>query len=162
MIRNGGSDHQIAPSKKVKIYTDEGKEIPGVFGWPAIHTRKTAKEQAPSLENITIDVGASSKKEVEKMGIEIGNVIIFDDQFFVLNHNKYVCRALDNRMGGFMISQVAKMLHQNKDKLPFTLYVVNSVQEEVGLYGATMATQSIKTRYCFGNRCYPRHDHAYD
>ena len=102
------------------------------------------RNKAPSLENITIDVGASSKEEVEEMGIEIGNVIIFDDHFFVLNKNKYVCRALDNRAGGFMISQVAKQIFENKDELPFTLYVVNSVQEEVGLYGATMATQNIK------------------
>ena len=144
VIRNGGSDHQIAPSKRVKIFTEKGDVIPGVFGWPAIHTRKSGKEQSPELDNITIDVGASSKKEVKKMGIEVGNVIIFDDEFTILNKNKYVCRALDNRMGGFMISQVARLLKENKIELPYTLYVVNSVQEEVGLYGATMATQNIQ------------------
>ena len=50
----------------------------------------------------------------------------------------YVGRALDNRIGGFMIAQVARLLKENKNKLPFTLYVVNSVREETGLRGAEM------------------------
>ena len=57
VIRNGGSDHQIAPSKFVNIHTKNGI-IEGVFGWPAIHTRKNGKEESPKLENIFIDIGA--------------------------------------------------------------------------------------------------------
>ena len=56
--RNGGSDHQIAPSKRVNIHTDNGI-IKGVFGWPAIHVRDPKTEQSPSLKNIFIDVGCS-------------------------------------------------------------------------------------------------------
>ena len=66
VIRNGGSDHQIAPSKVVNIHTKNGI-VKGVFGWPAIHTRNRAKEEAPKPDNITIDVGAKDKEEVEKM-----------------------------------------------------------------------------------------------
>ncbi len=62
----------------------------------------------------------------------------------VLNENKFVCRAIDNRMGGFMIAEVARLLHENKVKLPFGLYITNSVQEEVGLRGAEMITNTIK------------------
>ena len=62
----------------------------------------------------------------------------------ILNENKFVCRALDNRMGGFMIAEVARLLKENKKKLPFGLYIVNSVQEEIGLRGAEMITQTIK------------------
>jgi putative aminopeptidase FrvX len=61
-----------------------------------------------------------------------------------LNKNKYVGRALDNRMGGFMIAEVARMLKDAKKKLPFTLYIVNSVQEEIGLRGAEMMAHRIK------------------
>jgi putative aminopeptidase FrvX len=64
VIRNGGSDHMIAPSKWVNIHTKKGI-VKGVFGWPAIHTRMAGKEETPKLENITIDVGASKKEEVE-------------------------------------------------------------------------------------------------
>jgi putative aminopeptidase FrvX len=143
VIRNGGSDHMIAPSKWVNIHTKKGI-IKGVFGWPAIHTRMAGKEETPKLENITIDVGASKKEEVEKMGIHVGCVITYPDTFQVLNKNKFVCRALDNRIGGFMIAEVARLLKENKVELPFGLYVTNSVQEEIGLRGAEMITQTIK------------------
>ena len=145
VIRNGGSDHQIAPSKKVNIHTENGM-VEGVFGWPAIHTRLRpgAKEQAPSLDNIFIDVGAITKKEVEDMGIHVGCVITYPDTFSILNDRYYVCRALDNRIGGFMIAEVARKLKEKKKKLPFGLYIVNAVQEEVGLRGAEMITQRIK------------------
>jgi putative aminopeptidase FrvX len=143
VIRNGGSDHMIAPSKWVNIHTKKGI-VKGVFGWPAIHTRMQGKEETPKLENITIDVGASKKEEVEKMGIHVGCVITYPDTFQVLNKNKFVCRALDNRIGGFMIAEVARLLKENKIDLPFGLYVTNSVQEEIGLRGAEMITQTIK------------------
>lgn len=143
VIRNGGSDHQIAPSKIVNIHTKKGI-VKGVFGWPAIHTRDKSKEAAPSLENIFIDVGCAKKEEVEKLGIHVGCVITYPDEFHILNKDKFVCRALDNRMGGFMIAEVARLLHVNKKKLPFGLYITNSVQEEIGLRGAQMITETIK------------------
>ena len=143
VIRNGGSDHQIAPSKWVNIHTKKGI-VKGVFGWPAIHTRKNGKEETPKLDNIFIDIGAKDKKEVEALGVHVGCVITYPDTFHVLNKNKYVCRAIDNRAGGFMIAQVARLLHENNIKLPFGLYITNSVQEEVGLRGAEMITQTLK------------------
>ena len=143
VIRNGGSDHQIAPSKDVDIHTKKGI-VKGVFGWPAIHTRKPSKEESPKIDNIFIDVGAKDKKEVEKLGIHVGCVITYPDQFRILNKNKFVCRAIDNRVGGFIIAEVARLIHENKIKLPFGLYITNSVQEEVGLRGAEMITQKIK------------------
>ena len=143
VIRNGGSDHQIAPSKWVNIHTKKGI-IKGVFGWPAIHTRKAAKEETPKIDNIFIDIGAESKEEVEKMGVHVGCVITYPDTFQVINENKFICRAIDNRAGGFMIAEVARLLHENNIKLPFGLYITNSVQEEVGLRGAEMITNTIK------------------
>lgn len=142
VIRNGGSDHQIAPSKWVNIHTKKGI-IEGVFGWPAIHTRKNGKEEVPKLDNIFIDIGAKNKKEVKKMGVHVGCVITYPDTFKTLNKDKFVCRAIDNRAGGFMIAQVARLLSENNIKLPFGLYITNSVQEEVGLRGAEMITQTI-------------------
>lgn len=143
VIRNGGSDHQIAPSKRVNIHTKNGV-VKGIFGWPAIHTRNRAKEEPPKLDNIFIDVGCKSKKEVEELGVHVGCVITYPDEFMILNKKNFVCRALDNRMGGFMIAEVARLLHENKKKLPFGLYVTNSVQEEIGLRGAEMITHTIK------------------
>lgn len=144
VIRNGGSDHQIAPSKRVNIHTDNGL-VKAVFGWPAIHTRGAGeKEEAPALKNIFLDCGCTSKEEVEKLGIHVGCVITYEDEFMVLNDRYYVGRALDNRAGGFMIAEVARLLKENKKELPFGLYIVNSVQEEIGLRGAEMIAHSIK------------------
>lgn len=143
VIRNGGSDHQIAPSKVVNIHTKKGI-VKGVFGWPAIHTRDKAKEETPKPDNIFIDCGCKTKEDVEKLGVHVGCVITYPDEFHILNGDKFVCRALDNRMGGFMIAEVARLLKENKKTLPFGLYVVNAVQEEIGLRGAEMITQTIK------------------
>lgn len=140
--RNGGSDHMIAPSKRVNIHTPKGI-VKALFGWPAIHTRHT-KDEAPSMKNIFLDCGCSTKEEVEKLGIHVGCVVTFEDEFMMLNKNRYVGRALDNRMGGFMIAEVARLLHESKTKLPFGLYIVNSVQEEIGLRGAEMISRRIK------------------
>ncbi|MBI3501942.1 MAG: M42 family metallopeptidase [Bacteroidetes bacterium] len=141
--RNGGSDHQIAPSKRVNIHTEKGI-VKAVFGWPAIHVREPGKEENPSVKNLFLDCGCKSDKEVEKLGVHVGCVVTYPDEFMVLNNNFYVGRALDNRMGGFMISQVARLFKENKIKLPFGLYIVNSVQEEVGLNGAKMIANNIK------------------
>lgn len=141
--RNGGSDHQIAPSKRVNIHTEKGM-IKAVFGWPAIHTRMSSTEKSPKLDNIFLDCGCDTAEEVEKLGVHVGCVVTFEDEFMELNDRWYVGRALDNRMGGFMIAEVARMLKENKKKLPFTLYVVNAVQEEIGLRGAQMMAERIQ------------------
>lgn len=144
VIRNGGSDHIIAPSKRVNIHTKKGF-VKGVFGWPAIHTRKGKDaDLSPKTDNIFIDVGAADKKEVLAMGITVGCVITYEDEFMKLNGKYYVGRALDNRIGGFCIAEVAKLLKKNKKKLPYTLYIVNAVQEEIGLRGAEMIAHNIK------------------
>ncbi|WP_245391684.1 M42 family metallopeptidase [Salinicola aestuarinus] len=143
VVRNGGSDHQIAPSKRVNIHTDDGI-VPGVFGWPAIHTRRQGpQEKPPELDNIFIDVGASSKDEVEALGVHVGCVITYPDEFMVLNGDKLVCRAIDNRIGGFMIAEVARLLKARGKTLDFGLYIVNAVQEEVGLRGAQMIAERL-------------------
>ena len=144
VIRNGGSDHMIAPSKRVNLHGDKGI-VRGVFGWPAIHTRRgeDAKLQT-KIDNIFIDVGAKDKAEVLEMGIHVGTVITYPDELEVLNDRYYCGRALDNRMGGFCIAEVARLLQENKVELPYSLYIVNSVQEEIGLRGAQMIAHRIK------------------
>jgi putative aminopeptidase FrvX len=143
VIRNGGSDHQIAPSKRVHIHTTKGI-VNGVFGWPAIHVRDRSKEKSPDVDTLFIDVGCSSKEEVEKMGVHVGCVITYPDELMMLNDTYFVGRALDNRIGGFMIAEVARKISEKKKKLPFGLYVVNAVQEEIGLRGAEMISRRIK------------------
>jgi putative aminopeptidase FrvX len=144
VIRNGGSDHVIAPSMRVFIHKRKGGMVKGVFGWPAIHTRHDKDAPTPAVDNIFIDVGADNKEEVEAMGIHVGCVVTFIDEMDTLNDRYYYGRALDNRLGGFCIAEVARIIKEEKIKLPYSLYVVNAVQEEVGLRGAQMVTETIK------------------
>jgi len=144
VIRNGGSDHIIAPSMRVNIHTKKGI-VKGVFGWPAIHTRKGKDENlSPTMDNIFVDIGAKDKAEVLEMGVHVGSVITFVDELTKLNNVYYTGRALDNRIGGFCIAEVARILKENKKQLPFSLYIVNAVQEEIGLRGAEMIANTIK------------------
>ena len=144
--RNGGVDHQVAPAQRVFIHGKKGL-VPAVFGWPAIHTRlgnPDAKEQQPKVDNLFLDTGARNKKELEDLGVHIGAVVTYQDGFAELANDYYIGRAFDNRVGGFMIAEVARLIRENKNKLPFSLHVVNAVQEEVGLRGAEMIARRIK------------------
>jgi tetrahedral aminopeptidase len=141
--KNGGSDHSIAPSKRVNIHTAKGV-VKGIFGWPAIHVRDNDNDKPPTMKNIFLDLGCSSKEEVEELGVHVGCVATFVDEFMTLNDKYFVGRALDNRIGGFMIAEVARRIKENGNQLPFGLYIVNSVQEEIGLRGAEMIAHRIK------------------
>lgn len=144
--RNGGVDHQIAPSQRVFIHGKKGL-VKAVFGWPAIHTRISnpeQKETQPKVDNLFIDCGARNKKEVEELGIHVGSVVTYDEGFEEIAYGHYVCRAMDNRIGGFMIAEVARLIKENNVRLPYSLYVVNAVQEEIGLRGAEMIARRIK------------------
>lgn len=142
--RNGGVDHMIAPGKRVLIHGKKGI-VKAVFGWPAIHTRIGGdKDPAPKVENLCLDCGGRSRKEVEELGVTVGSVATYEEGFDELAYGYLIGRAFDNRIGGFMIAEVARLLRENKRKLPFGLYVVNAVQEEIGLRGAEMMARRIK------------------
>ena len=143
--RNGGVDHQIAPSMRVLIQGKKGI-VKAVFGWPAIHTRMANghKETQPKVDNLFLDCGARNKKEVEALGIHIGAVATYEEGYDELAHDFLIGRAFDNRIGGFMIAEVARLIKTNRKKLPFGLYIVNAVQEEIGLRGSEMIARRIK------------------
>jgi putative aminopeptidase FrvX len=144
--RNGGVDHQIAPGQRVWVMGRKGM-VKAVFGWPAIHTRIAStdtKEPQPKVDNLFLDCGARNKKEVEELGVHVGSVVTYQEGYDELANGYLIGRAFDNRIGGFMIAEVTKMLSKNKIKLPYGLYVVNAVQEEIGLRGAEMIARRIK------------------
>ena len=84
-----------------------------------------------NVETVVLDCGAASDEEAREMGVQIGSVVRFDDELMELNKKYLVGRALDNRIGGFMIAEVARMLKEKKVQLPYSLYVTNAVQEFV-------------------------------
>ena len=144
--RNGGVDYQTAPAQRAIIHGKKGA-VKAVFGWPAIHVRSSSadqKEPQPKTENLWLDCGAKDRKEAEQMGVHVGAVVTYTEGFDELANGFYVGRAFDNRVGGFMIAEVTRLLKENKKKIPFNLHIVNAVQEEVGLRGAEMIARRIK------------------
>lgn len=136
----GGSDITVAPSSRVNIWTKNGP-VKGVFGHPAIHVH--GRKFEAKKEDMFVDIGVSSKKKVSKLGIVVGDPITMVDGYMELGD--YHCgRALDDKIGGYITSQVLRTLSENEIELPFELVIVNAVQEEVGLYGAKMAAQRVK------------------
>ena len=140
--KNGGADPGIAPSQKVRIHTETG-EVAGIFGWPAVHTR-ISNPKEPKPDTIFVDCGCSSRSQVENLGIQVGDCITYDSNLSIMNDEYFVGRGQDNKMGGYMIATVARLLKENEVDLPYGLYLANSVQEEVGLHGAGMIAHTIR------------------
>ena len=141
--RHGGSDNMIAPSKTVMIHTHDGKKVRGVFGWPAIHTRKEYTSMGYDQHELWVDCGLKDKASVLEAGVEVGNLITFDTQLEEIG-DYYVGRSLDNKIGGYIIAEALRTIVKKGIKLPYDLYVVNSVQEEVGLHGAKKIAKELK------------------
>ena len=114
VIRNGGSDHQIAPSKWVDIHTKNGI-IKGVFGWPAIHTRTPGKEEQPKLDTIFIDIGAKNKKEV-----------FIDDESRIKDENDWEDMESESEYAGLSINDIVEAMQSLSPayQTVFNLYVM--------------------------------------
>lgn len=141
--RHGGSDNMIAPSKTVMIHTHNGTKVRGLFGWPAIHTRDSYTSMGYDQHELWVDTGLKDKKAVTKAGVEVGNLITFDTQLEEIG-DYYVGRSLDNKIGGYIIAEALRKISEDNIELPYDLYVVNSVQEEVGLHGAKKIAKELK------------------
>jgi len=145
--RIGGSDVAVARGRRLRILGDKG-DVTGVIGNTAIHLRRDSlgAEKAPQVHELWVDVGASSFADVEKLGIRVGHPGVYDDGPLELSKKRLVSRALDNRIGGYIIAQVMKRL--KKEELSHDLLCLNAVQEEIGGNGAQMATHRLKPDLC--------------
>ena len=147
--RVGGSDTATARGRRLTIFGDKGP-VPGIIGNTAIHLRRGDQnpEKAPAIHELWVDVGASNASEVAKLGIRVGHPAVYQDGPLELANNKLVGRALDNRIGSYIIAQVMKRIAAGKKKPPFTLVCLNAIQEEIGGHGAMMATYRLKPDVC--------------
>lgn len=134
----GGSDSTIARGKKVYIRNKKGT-VTGVVGNTAIHLQdnKNGGGKQPAWKDIFVDIGVSSKDEALEL-IQVGDPVIYTDELEYLNDDIVTGRALDNRVGGFAIAQVFRNLSKRKKELKVNVLALNSVQEEVGGFGARM------------------------
>jgi len=147
--RIGGSDVATARGRRLDIISDQGPRR-GVIGNTAIHLRRDqlSEEKAPLPHDLYVDVGASTAEEVAALGIRVGHPAVYADAVEQLGPRHIIGRALDNRIGGFILSQVIAALSRRTDPLPATVVAVNAVQEEIGGNGARMAAHRIMPDVC--------------
>jgi endoglucanase len=138
--RIGGSDRAIARGLRVRILGEDGP-VTGVVGNTAIHIRDTKNEKVPKVHELFVDIGASDQEEVHDRGIRVGHPMVFDVGPTDLTESRITARAIDNRLGGFIIAQAVARLAD--DRPDWTVQAANSVQEEIGGHGAEMITHRL-------------------
>lgn len=147
--RIGGSDVATARGRRLTILGDKGP-VSGIIGNVAIHLRRddSDKEKAPAVHELWVDIGASSASEVAALGLRVGHPAVYQDGPLELANRRLVGRALDNRIGGYIIAQALKRVAESGKKPAFTLVCLNTVQEEIGGHGAMMATYRLRPEIC--------------
>ena len=135
----GGIDDRILPAQKVTVHTKNG-DYSGIIGSNPPHIQKEEdRRKILAFDDLFIDVGAESKEDAVKMGISIGDSVVFDAKYVVLNKNMVMGKAFDNRAGCLAMIETLKLL----DETDCTVCAVGTVQEEVGLRGAGTAAFGI-------------------
>lgn len=131
----GGIDDRILLAQKVIVHTENGP-LTGVIGSKPVHIQNEAeKKKVMEADKLFIDIGARDKKEAEKMGVQIGDVVSFDTKFVRISENVVLGKAFDDRVGCAMMIETMKRLQD----VDCNIYAVGTIQEEVGLRGATIA-----------------------
>ena len=147
--RVGGSDAATARGRRLTILGDKGN-VSAIVGNTAMHLRRdeAGTEKAPAVHELWVDVGAASAEEVAALGIRVGHPAVYQDGPLELANKRLIGRAIDNRIGSYIIAQVMKRIASGKKKPAFTLICLNAVQEEIGGNGAMMATYRLKPDLC--------------
>ncbi|TFG46373.1 MAG: M42 family peptidase, partial [Dehalococcoidia bacterium] len=139
----GGWPNQHLPAQRVRIETSSGPVI-GVIGTPPPHLL-TEKERNKTFDKkeMYIDIGATSKAEVEAAGVKVGDPIVPVSEFIVLSVKPptYMAKAFDDRIGCAML--ISAMESLAREDHPNTVFGVGTVQEEVGLRGAATSVELV-------------------
>ncbi|MFP3985580.1 MAG: M42 family metallopeptidase [Candidatus Bathyarchaeia archaeon] len=135
----GGIDDRILIAQRVLVHTQKGEKA-GIVGSKPPHIMKDEeKKKVVEADSLFIDIGAENKEDAHKMGVKVGDVISFDTKFAKVTKDFVVGKAFDDRVGCCLLIEVMKQL---KD-VDCTVYAVGTVQEEVGLRGATVSAFNI-------------------
>ena len=134
----GGWWDQVLLSQRVTIRTNKGL-IPGVIAAKPPHILpQDERNKVVTKKQMFIDVGASSKEEVEEMGVKMGDPVVPWSPFSIIREGKVAMgKAFDDRIGAFIFMEAIRRIKEGKIDHPNTIYGAATVQEEVGLRGAT-------------------------
>ncbi|MGA2956485.1 MAG: M42 family metallopeptidase [Thermodesulfobacteriota bacterium] len=139
----GGVDDQILPGKRVWIHSPKGLRV-GVVGRKPIHLiDPKEREKVVQIHNLFIDFGAKDRKEAEAF-IKIGDPITFAVGLERLMGDRVVSRGFDDKVGSFVVAEVLRQIGERKERPRCEVYGVSTVQEELGLRGATTSAYQIQ------------------
>lgn len=143
----GGIHNTNIPAHSVIVRNGEGKKIRGITTSKPVHFLTAAERADNSLniEDIRIDVGASSRREVkEEYGIAVGDPVMPDVRFeFDGEHGICYGKAFDNRLGCVSILETMKALQKEEKELAVQVVGAFAAQEEVGTRGAQVTSQQV-------------------
>ena len=127
----GGLIGEVFVSQVMNIHTKNGV-IKGVIGAIPPHLKA---EQTTKIDELILDIGASSKEEAINFGVSLGDMVLYDNPFaYTANPNRLISKSIDNRYGCGLALEAIEKFHDIE--LPYTLIIGATVQEEVGLRGA--------------------------
>lgn len=129
----GGVDARILPGLRVKV---GDKALPGVVIWTPIH--KNRDQNTVKLENLRIDIGASSKDGASGQ-VKPGERISFDSAYVEMSAKIRRGKAFDDRVGCALLVDVLQ-----GGPYPVDVLAAFTVQEEIGLRGARVAAQILQ------------------
>ncbi len=133
----GGWWGHVLLAQRVDVLTSDGR-IPGIIGSKPPHfLSPQERDQVLAIENMYIDIGASSEEEARALGVELGDAVAPHSEFIEFNEHKLTCKAFDDRVGVGLLVEVLRELR--KTSHPNTVVGVAAVQEEVGVRGAATA-----------------------
>jgi len=138
----GGWDPQVLVGQRVSILTTSGAVV-GVIGKKAIHLiEQEERSKASKTKSLWVDVGASAKKDVAKMGIRVGDPLVIAQGMVRLGGDKIASRAIDDRIGAFVVLEAVRLLSKSKQKPKASATAVATVQEEIGYSGGGARTSA--------------------
>lgn len=137
VTKAGGINPKLALGSRVRIYGTE--LVKGIVGVKAEH--KGGAKGEINVEDLTIDVGATSKEEIENI-ISVGDYVLYDVDYEYLRNDLIAARGLDNRTGAYIVAEVLKALKD--EQLNVGVYAVSTVNEETNMGGAYFAASNIE------------------
>ncbi len=145
----GGIDPRTLYAQRVRIFGEKSERLGYIGATPPHLLPPEYEKKVPDITDLYIDVGASSKEEVEEMGIYVGAKAVYDTKFSKVSKNRILGKAFDDRVG---LAVMLKVLEIMRDE-PFNILAVATVQEEVGLRGARVSTWRIQPDYALVLEC---------
>ncbi|MDX1674924.1 MAG: M42 family metallopeptidase [Longimicrobiales bacterium] len=136
----GGWDPQVLVGQRVRLLAQDG-DVLGVIGKKPIHLMKSEeKEKASKVKDLWIDIGAADREGARRRGVRVGDPAVIDAPLLELDEDLIASRAIDNRIGAFVVLEALRMLAPDPPRAQVS--AVATSQEEIGYSGGGARTSA--------------------